>query len=153
MEKDSVNVKLPVCDTLAFLRLSLVEGFRLAFVQRIQVICWKFYCVIMGIDELLRMSTGYNFWGVWNLPPGWKQGDAFFWWVVCTVILSKMIFHWWMRCCGTGRCSRRSRLFPPCSFPALPWRAALPWCDWCLLKRLEQRKLGFLLFSDLLRVE
>lgn len=64
MEKDSVNVKLPVCDTLAFLRLSLVEGFRLAFVQRIQVICWKFYCVIMGIDELLRMSTGYNFWGV-----------------------------------------------------------------------------------------
>ena len=50
-------------------------------------------------------------------------------------ILSRMIFHWWMQCFNTGRCSQRNRLFPPCSFPDLPWCAALPWCDWCLLKR------------------
>ena len=64
MRKDSVNVKLPMCDTLGFLRLSLVEGFHLAFVQRIWIVCWKFYCMIEDIDELLRTSTGYNFFDV-----------------------------------------------------------------------------------------
>lgn len=116
----TLHVKLPMCDSLAFLRLSLVEGFHLVFVQRIRIICWTFYCMIIGIDELLRMSTGYNvffFFLVWNLPPGWKQGDVVFcfFFLMSAVyrcnITSIMIFHLWIQYSSTGRGSERTDHF------------------------------------------
>lgn len=97
----TLHVKLPMCDSLAFLRLSLVEGFHLVFVQRIRIICWTFYCMIIGIDELLRMSTGYNvfsfFWcEICHLAEN-KVTWFFFFFLMSAVyrcnITSIMIFH------------------------------------------------------------
>lgn len=156
MRKASVNVKLPMCDTLGFLRLSLVEGFHLAFVQRIWIICWKFYCMIEGINELLGMSTGYNIFDVKSATGLKTRWRIFFFFNEQFVqlqhnfenefpLVSTILQH--------RERQQENRLFMPYSFPALSWRVALLWCDWCLLKGLEQRKLSFLLFSDLLRVE
>ena len=144
MKKDSVNVKLPMCDTLAFLRLSLVEGFHLAFVQRIWIICWKFCCMIMGIDELLRTSTWYNSFGVESVT--WLKTRWIFF-----LFFDKRFVQLWcnsksafllVRTILQHRETRRKRTdSSPCSFPA--WHVALLWCD----------QLGSLLFSDPVRVE
>lgn len=116
MKKDSANVKLPMCGTLAFLRLSLVEGFHPAFVQRIWIICWKFYCMIVGIDELLRMSTGYNIFGVKSatrLKTRWLF--VLFLFLMSSLyscnITSEVIFHWWVQYSNTGRYSKRTDYF------------------------------------------
>lgn len=100
MKKDSLNVKLPMCDTLTFLRLSLVEGIHLAFVQRIWIICRKFYCMIMDKDEPLRMSTGYLFFGMKSAT--WLKARWHFFfsgWAVCTVVTE--LQKWF----STGECS------------------------------------------------
>lgn len=83
-EKRLSENEIAMCDTLAFLRLSLIEGFHITFAGRIWIICWKFHYVLIAMDELLRKSTGYNFL-LWNLPPDWKQGYIF-WCVVCTTV-------------------------------------------------------------------
>lgn len=108
-EKDSVNVKLPMCDTLGFLRLSLVEGFHLAFCSE----------KLNNLLEILLYDRGYKrtaknvcwvVFLVWNLPPGWKLGDGFFFFfneqLYSCNITSKMIFHCWVQCPNTGRCGK-----------------------------------------------
>lgn len=114
MKKDSLNVKLPMCDTLTFLRLSLVEGIHLAFVQRIWIICRKFYCMIMDKDEPLRMSTGYLFFGMKSAT--WLKARWHFFFFRMSSLYScnrtsEMIFHWRVQYSKAGRCSQRTGYF------------------------------------------
>lgn len=105
--KKTLNVRLPMCDTLAFSKLSLVKGFHLAFVQRIQIIFWTFYYMIMGCSEVScsECLLGINFGGCEIC----HVAESKVTWVVsmsslysCDVT-SRMIFCWWVQYSITGR--------------------------------------------------
>lgn len=136
-----------MCDTLAFLRLSLVEGFHITFAQRIWIIRWKFYYVLIAVDELLRKSTGYKFL-LWNLPPDWKQACIF---LMCGLyhcnLSSKMISDYGAHYTSRGK-KAMGGLFPPCPFPALPWL----WLRCAVTKGTRTKETQLPLFLGLLRI-
>lgn len=83
----SVTVKLPTCDTPAFLRLSQVEGFNLALIHRVWIICWKFYCMIMGIGGAAKNVYRESFFWCEICHQAENKVMCFLdEWFVCTVV-------------------------------------------------------------------
>lgn len=70
---------------------------------------------ILLYDRGCRWTAKNVYWVVflvWNLPPGWKLGDGFFFFyflmssLYSCNITSKMIFHWWVQYPNAGRCGK-----------------------------------------------